>query len=160
MSSNEFIWEKSPLYSGYGIPAIVCVAAGLLASLPHFPIESSDFGNRLGLVVGRTKYSVFKAYVGAETHNPNIAVIREHLDEELLVRTSDDKTLKIVETAYRDGNWYGKLKVVVFVSILTSALPCTTKVLSMGTLDFLICSVQGIYCGFRLGWKIALPKGP
>jgi hypothetical protein len=50
--TNMYKWDKSPLYSGRGISAIVRVAAGLLAALPYYPIVLSDFGERLASVVG------------------------------------------------------------------------------------------------------------
>jgi hypothetical protein len=61
-----YFWDKSPLYSGKGISAIVRVAAGLLASLPHFPTEPQQFGIRTGPGVGRVGGKVCKAYDGEE----------------------------------------------------------------------------------------------
>jgi hypothetical protein len=111
------MWDKSPLYSGEGIPAIVRVAAGLLASLPHVPVGLDDFGKRLENAVGRSGNTVFKAYDGAgRTDNPNINVVRESVDSEATFWQSEDTPLKIIEMAHQHNDWTENVRVESFLS--------------------------------------------
>jgi hypothetical protein len=116
--NEQHNWDKCPLYCGEGVPGIVRVAAGLLASLPYYPTRLDDYGVRLSPCVGLSGDKVFKAYDSTETREPNIDVIRSLVDEKAILWTTDDKTLKIVEMARRESDWNGELKVGVFVKIL------------------------------------------
>lgn len=69
--TEKYFWDKSSLYEGKGISAIVRVAAGLLACLPYYSKQLDNFGERLGPCVGRVGSKVFKAFDPA-TRNANI----------------------------------------------------------------------------------------
>jgi hypothetical protein len=93
--NEQYKWDKFPLYQGKGLSAIVPVASGLLACVPHYPNSLTDFGNRLGPTVGRVYDKVFKAFDIKTSHKSNIDVIKLLLDEMALLWKSKYINLEI-----------------------------------------------------------------
>jgi hypothetical protein len=159
-NSQNYKWNKSLLYQGDGISAIVRIAAGLLACIPYFPSMLDDFGERLGSCVGLADDGrVFKAFDTTESRNSNIDVIRDLLDENALVWKSDDESSKIVEMRYRQSNWKGDLNAGVFVSILQKLLALHKQDLVHGDIRLDNLLSTGFIVDFDLVGLDTYPEG-
>eukprot|EP00529_Nitzschia_sp_RCC80_P016456 CAMPEP_0113461794 /NCGR_PEP_ID=MMETSP0014_2-20120614/11733_1 /TAXON_ID=2857 /ORGANISM="Nitzschia sp." /LENGTH=674 /DNA_ID=CAMNT_0000353583 /DNA_START=155 /DNA_END=2176 /DNA_ORIENTATION=- /assembly_acc=CAM_ASM_000159 len=132
-------WEKTLLYEGRGAEAIVSVARGLLAARDSFPRSLEDYGSRLGPSVGvvqeeehvpgpglgpKLKSYVYKVFDGAETRQPNIAVVKEFFDAdaELFTTTGGEgegtKKMQILKMKLVESDWKGEVSSKVFELII------------------------------------------
>ena len=118
-STEEFSFEKTHLYTGHGAEAIVMVAWGLIMARPSFPLQLSDFGERLGPNVGEIDGCIYKVYDRAVVRKPNLEVIKEITgDMQATLLSSKDESLHIMKMTSFPNDWKKEIFANIFPTII------------------------------------------